>query len=77
VQSNTVSGNNWLRQQNLTSLTTLLLATENSLVELQALESALQSGITMEPSRVLRVISAINHLMVEIHLLAILKGVKG
>jgi len=72
-----LSGNGWLRQQNLTSLNQLLLATENSLVELQALESALQSGITMEPSRVLRVITAINHLMVEIHLLAILKGVKG
>ncbi len=74
MPSNTISGNNWLRQQDVTSLSKLLISTENSLVELQALESALRSGITMEPSRVLRVIAAINHLMVEIHLLAILKG---
>ncbi len=71
---NNMSGNAWLRMQNLTLLNKLQQATENLLVELQGLESALQSGITMEPSRASRTLVAINHLQVEIHLLAILKG---
>ncbi len=72
--SNNVSYNTWLREQNQQSSSLLLQVMENLQVELQGLESALQSEITMEPLRVSRVIVAMEKLLVEIHLLAILKG---
>ncbi len=74
TRSDVVSYNSWLREQNQRSSDTLLQVMENLQVELQGLESALQSEITMEPSRVSRVIVAMETLLTEIHLLAILKG---
>ncbi len=72
--SDNVSYNSWLRDQNQQSSDLLLQVMENLQVELQGLESALQSEITMEPLRVSRVVVAMEKLLVEIHLLAILKG---
>ncbi len=71
---NVKSYNTWLRSTNQTSLNTLQRAMESLQVELQGLESALRSGITMAPSRVWATQVAIDHLSQEIHLLAILKG---
>ncbi len=69
-----MSYNNWLREQSQEQSNTLQRSTEHLLVELQGLQLALVSGITMEPSRVLRVNQAIVHLEEEIHLLAILRA---
>ncbi len=68
------SYNQWLREQSQQSLDMLQQVMESLQVELQGLQSACQSEITMEPSRVSRVIVAAQALMTEIHLLAILKG---
>ncbi len=68
-----LSYNNWLREQSRELSNQLPLVTENLLVELQGLQLACQSEITMEPSRALRVIAAMEKTLVEIHLLAILK----
>lgn len=69
-----LSYNNWLREVSDEQYNTLHKSMDNLQVELQALQSALALEITMEPSRVFRVIGAITHLTDEIHLLAILKG---
>ncbi len=68
-----LSYNNWLREESRGSLNLLVSSTEALQVELSGLASALQQEITMEPLRVFRVTSAIEHLIVEIHLLATLK----
>ncbi len=74
MQHNVLSFNNWLREENQ-DLLTMLQTNMDSLQEaLQGLRLACQLEITMVPSRVSRVNSAISHLIVEIHLLAILKG---
>ncbi len=75
-KSDKLSYNNWLRETAEESQTILSKSTANILVELQGLQSALQQGITMEPSRVLRVTFAISHLTSEIRLLAILKEMR-
>ncbi len=75
-KSDKLSYNNWLRETAEESQTILSQSTANILVELQGLQSALEQGITMEPSRVSRVIFAISHLTSEIRLLAILKGMR-
>ncbi len=74
MQSVNSQFNNWLREESNAQYHTLVNSTEALQVELSGLESALQSEITMGPLRVSRVISAIEHLIVEIHLLATLKG---
>ncbi len=63
------SYNEWLRQQNLSSSDKYLESMARLRVVLQELQFLLAQEITMEPSRVFRVTSAINHLIVEIHLL--------
>jgi len=63
-----MSYNRWLRDQSLTSRDTLVRATENLLELVQVLHLALQSETTMAPLRVLRITSAVNHLVAEIHL---------
>ncbi len=63
------SYNAWLRQQNLSSSDKYLESMARLRVVLQELQFLLDQEITMEPSRVFRVTSAINHLIVEIHLL--------
>ncbi len=75
-KSDRLSYNNWLRETAEESQTILSRSTANILVELQGLLSALEQGITMEPSRVLRVTFAISHLTSEIRLLAILKEMR-
>ncbi len=75
-KSDRLSYNSWLREESQDSLSTLRTNMDNLQVELLGLHSALASEITMEPSRVFRVTGAINHLIVEIHLLAILKEMR-
>ncbi len=65
------SYNAWLREDARSSKDTLVENTERLQDSLQVLLSALELATTMEHSRVLRIISAINHLEVEIHLLDI------
>ncbi len=75
-KSDKLSYNSWLRETADESLTILSRSTANILVELLGLQSALEQGITMEPSRVSRVTFAISHLTSEIRLLAILKEMR-
>ncbi len=66
---NVLSYNNWLREQNLSSLSMLAKNTVRLQAQLPVLLSLLEQETTMEPSRALRVNSVMNHLMTELHLL--------
>ncbi len=68
------SYNDWLQAQSLSSSLVLEKNTATLLVSLQALQFQLQQEITMGPSQVLRVITAMEHLRTEILLLDTSKG---
>lgn len=63
----------WCNKESHTQSDILQKTTVNLLASVQALQYLLQSETTMEPSRVFRIQVAMNHLLVEIHLLDISK----
>jgi len=71
VQQDVLSYNNWLREQSQDLLSTLRLSMAKLLDSQQELESLSPSATIMARSRVQRIIWAVNHLEVEIHLLVI------
>jgi len=65
------SYNGWLRHQSVQSRVTSRRTTEKLLEGLPVLLLALESATIMEPSQVLRINTAMNHLITEIRLLDI------
>ncbi len=66
---NVKSYNTWLREESLDLQSTLAKSMEKLQDLLQELQSVCQSVTITEPLRVRRIIWAINHLEVEVHLL--------
>ncbi len=69
VKQEKLSYNDWLREQNLSSSDTFLSTRAKLLVVLQELEFLCSQEIIMEPSRISRIVVAMNHLIIEIRLL--------
>ncbi len=69
VKQEKLSYNDWLRDQNLSSSDTFLSTRAKLLVVLQELEFLCSQEIIMEPSRISRIVVAMEHLIIEIRLL--------